>query len=366
MSTYIFISALCIIPLLYEMLAKSVGKTVKTAALFTMCFILCFFMAFRDYSVGIDTREYIRAFEQIKNFNLYDAITQEVYGLGNYTLQLETGYRVFNWFSGLIIKNNQILLVTESILVFSLLYYVIKRDSKNPLLSAWLYLTLGIFQTEMNISRNAIAMLIFYCSLKYILSKEPVKYYLAIMIAISFHYSSVIFLPLYFVINNVDLNWKTIRRVLLCAAVIAVLLPVIRVILALFIPQRYQKYLFGTVNDFSSIIVGAFYLALLLFVSASMGKRCFTVILDDKIGAWLFLLNIVFFILAFSLHNSARIAALFGPYIIVFLPNLIYKGINKGKQLQICSMVFFICLVQYILRLSINNIGGTIPYSFCF
>ena len=61
---------------------------------------------------------------------------------------------------------------------------------------------------------------------------------------------------------------------------------------------------------------------------------------------------------------AARVAALFGTYMIIFIPDLLDKIKNEDRRIWISFLVAAGCGLQYILRLMINNIGGTLPYSF--
>ena len=78
----------------------------------------------------------------------------------------------------------------------------------------------------------------------------------------------------------------------------------------------------------------------------------------------MFLLNLCCFALSFGIGYAARIAALFGPYIILFLPQMLDVMESRSKKKMIGLLLVLICGCQYILRLCVNNIGGTMPYTF--
>ena len=99
---------------------------------------------------------------------------------------------------------------------------------------------------------------------------------------------------------------------------------------------------------------------ILIYVFADNKK----VFLDDQVGMVMFLLNMVCFGLSIGIGGMTRVAALFGPYFIIYLPNAIESQKSKNKRILLFVVVIGICLVEYILRLKINNIGGTMPYKF--
>lgn len=367
MTWYLFITVLVFLPIFLESVANSYNRSMKQVSLFLICLILMFFMAARAPSVGIDTREYVRAFNQIKEFSFNDIFDKPIYGLGNYVLSLEYGYKLFNWLCAFISKNEQIIIIAQSVVVIVLLFILIDKKSEYPLLSIWMYLTLGIFQTEMNISRNAIALLIFYLSIDFIIERKPIRYFLCILIAMSFHLSAVFFIPMYFLLNYSSFNKKQIVRAVVISIVVTIAVPFIREALVYFVPLRYRRYILGNVTDFSSLLVGVAYFALFCFVYIFMDKaNRIETIEEDRVGTWLFLINTICFILGTTIRNGARAAALFGPYIIIYLPNLIKNGVSEEKRSRVRLAVYIVCFILYIARMMVNNIGGTMPYSFAF
>ena len=79
----------------------------------------------------------------------------------------------------------------------------------------------------------------------------------------------------------------------------------------------------------------------------------------------MFILEMFFFCIGFDVSSATRMAALFGPYLIVFIPCLIDKGIeSENVRFNVIFFVVILTGVQYIIRLQINNIGSTLPYRF--
>ena len=94
-------------------------------------------------------------------------------------------------------------------------------------------------------------------------------------------------------------------------------------------------------------------------------RRTFAIISHPDAGKTTLTEKLLLFGIAYFLPIGTRIAALFGPYLIIFLPNLIKSTISVKKYETIAIMlVVIICWIQYFIRLSINNIGTTMPYLF--
>ncbi|WP_270441790.1 hypothetical protein [Acidaminococcus provencensis] len=85
----------------------------------------------------------------------------------------------------------------------------------------------------------------------------------------------------------------------------------------------------------------------------------------EVIGVWMLMLEMLFFCIGYDVAAATGMAALFGPYLIIFIPRLIETGIeSKSVRLNVIALVMVLSGMQYIVRLQINNIGSTMPYQF--
>lgn len=82
----------------------------------------------------------------------------------------------------------------------------------------------------------------------------------------------------------------------------------------------------------------ALVLLVVRFSNRSKWKSAFQ---EHYVGFWMLLLNIFSFGIAYFLPIGTRIAALFGPYMIIFLPNLIKSTISvkNMKRLPLCLLL---------------------------
>jgi hypothetical protein len=87
-------------------------------------------------------------------------------------------------------------------LISVFLWKTLKYFTENKLLALLIYFSLLFFHLDMNLMRQALAVSIFFYSLKYIIQKNFFKYILFILLGFLFHWSIIIFLPLYFFINK--------------------------------------------------------------------------------------------------------------------------------------------------------------------
>ncbi len=101
----------------------------------------------------------------------------------------------------------QTLFVVMQFLTSFFLWKSIKKDTEYRLLALLIYFSLLYFHLDMNLMKQAVSTSIFFYSLRYIIDKNLVKYTLFIILATGFHWSAILFFPLYFVIHR---NYSTI------------------------------------------------------------------------------------------------------------------------------------------------------------
>lgn len=157
-------------------------------------FILLFFHVFKDpYSLP-DLDGYITVFDEIKRKSL-TYIFQ--YGLQAET-RVEPGWIIYNKTISLFGGRFLLLAITGGLILLGP-YKVIKKfcPSKYVWLAVMLYFT-GPYLQSLFVIRQHMAISICLLSIPFILKKRLFKYIIVCAIAISIHYSAVLWLPVYF------------------------------------------------------------------------------------------------------------------------------------------------------------------------
>ncbi len=364
---YIVICMLMLYPLGIVYAGKISERKTESFALGTACTILCFFMAMRSVSVGVDTQYYSYVFTQFSKIPWNQVFTAETFATESQTwvFDFEPGYRFYNKLINWFCDSPQVITVCNSVLILVLLYYFIKKNSPNYLLSIWLYITLGIYQTQMNVTRNAIAILIVFNALQYMKKRKFFPYLICCLIAASFHRTALVFIPLYWLFPQIVWNCNRMIGCVLTFAAMGMLFPIIDTLLYAILPDSLSKYLSSSVSKLESVVVGVFYLMLFVFIYILMSKRERSCIFTKcATGTSFFVLNLCCFGMSFGVGQAARIAALFGPYMMIYIPQMIQLIESPKQKRRTTELIVLLCGIQYILRLCINNIGGTMPYEF--
>jgi hypothetical protein len=113
-------------------------------------------------------------------------------------LSIEVGWYWLNKMVYIISGNSFTLFFTVSLIIVISYIITIKRYSAIVWLSVFLFIT-TLFYNSLFILRQNVAIAICLLSIPYILSRNPIKFFLVALLALSFHYSAIIWILVYFV-----------------------------------------------------------------------------------------------------------------------------------------------------------------------
>lgn len=361
---YIYIITYIILLILY--ILSKINKKNSTLYFIIGILLLFFLAAFRGENVGADTSNYLSVYEQIDQTNLTHIFdTQYLDSSHTYYLSLELGYILLNKICSLlsIIKSNQNILIFMNSLYYILLYKLLKRESPNPNLSLLFFMGLGFFQTTLNLSRNAVAILLCLLAISYYKKGKKANFYILTLIGCFIHLSSIFFLA-FPIINEIKFNKRKIIIFVFIAFAIMNINFIWNTIL-LIVPTRYRIYMLSSKKIDEAIMVFIFqliiYLILMVFLKLTR-KHKFSV--DNFVGNKLFILTTVMYFFSIKIEHFTRVAALTMPYNMIYFTQLIEFVQNKKNEKLIVSIIIILLTIQYVLRLNINNIGSTMPYYF--
>lgn len=187
MTFYLIICAL--IALFYYLIKFLPMKDKNKRILFiviSMC-LLFFISAFRDPSIGNDTRTYFNMLTHARDTDF----------LSNYIWRYEPGYLQYVQLIGKFSINGQTLLIVTSLIVSLSLGLYIYKYSKWPLLTILLFVLFRNYFGSMNILRQYLAMILLLWGTVFIRDRKIVSFILIVAIASSFHKTAWIFLIAY-------------------------------------------------------------------------------------------------------------------------------------------------------------------------
>ena len=239
--------------------------------------------------------------------------------------------------------------------------FIVKRIENIPL-GIMVYTVFGGLFLMTDLMRNAIAILIFANAIDYISERKPLKYYLACIAALSFHYSAIFYFPAYFFLHR-RINKNLFAAVFFVGCIIyALQIPVFTDSITIFLrfvnPELEEKvrfYLLETVNKAPGIDFVFFerIITAVLILCYTDKLRALRKDADIYINSLL-----IFFIISFYMHEfvtmSMRMSLLFvyGYWVIwTDLPKCF--SISNNRKLFITFMIMYCMLRMFVLTRTI-------------
>ena len=305
----IFVFTLVITILLPMILRKcNVDNKQKKIYLYIIFGILIIISGLRAVSVGIDSNSYFNEFLGFKYTNLSDIIQNS---------PMDIGYIIYSYIVYIIIGNIQGIFLISSILISIGFGYWMYKYSEHIVISMLLYIVL-IFPVTMNIMRQSIAMAFILLAISMVHSKNLRKAIIFEIIAICFHMSAAIFIPVLFFSKLIEIFVQIFPRY-------AQLL-------------LYSNFTRG--EDVSTILLIAYgVLGLVTFIFIIIEKKT----QDSEIEIISYAMFICFFVcyyLSKSIVIVQRIKYYFIASLLILVPFVLGKFLNTSKVGSRC--IYFV------------------------
>ena len=192
----------------------SIDKLYKRILLIISFFML-WFIAGLKFEMGGDWPAYTQFFKDVEPFDV--VLTQEapVYSK-NY---MEPAYKLLNALIKSLGGNMQLVFLIVAFINSCLLFKALRIYCVYPVLGSLIYFCAVYFPLDMIAIRQAVAVQLFFVSLFFIYQRRFWPFFLTMLIAVLFHRSAFLLLPLYFVIHK-ELNYKTYTAIFIFSAVV--------------------------------------------------------------------------------------------------------------------------------------------------
>lgn len=322
--------------------------------LFYISFIILFLFSGLRYDVGMDYSSYEELY-----YNSLVGLNPEI---------KEPGWAIFFYlFRNLNIPFSNIVLLISFISVFCVFIFIY-RYSPFPFLSVLIFFCFTQYYTySFNVMRQCMAAYIFLACLKYVEENKIVAYLFILLFLVLFvHTSSIILIPLFFVLNK-KISWWV--KLLLLFVSLAMSKFVIHIFM---LSETYKIYL--SFDQYSSEVSLTTYILILI--------GCFLFCLEVCFRKWtsseILMLNLsfcyfVFLSITFVFENTPliivfmRVAYYFTPVLIVLIPMLIKKffSIRSSYILVPIVAIVYSCLFLFTLS-SAGKSNKLLPYRTIF
>jgi hypothetical protein len=182
----------------------------KSGSILFCITVLVIFIGLRAY-VFTDFKTYKIIFDDVPTIfdgigNIYQYLSKDVFS------SLETGYILFNIICKTILPSYFFFQFVSSFIDLVILYKFFRRYIPQEIALGFVFFFVfsGV-SLEINLLRNVKAIMLFILSIKYLEKRNAPLYFGINFIGILFHSSSIIYFPLFFM-----LNIKLSRKILVC------------------------------------------------------------------------------------------------------------------------------------------------------
>jgi hypothetical protein len=149
-------------------------------------FLMLFALASLRWERGTDWGAYIGLFENVEN--------------PFYLLAFEPGFYYLNYIVASVSNNYTIVLVLQSIIIYSLHYFIFRKYSRQPFISLMIWF--GFYMGSIFFVRFNVAVALTLFSFIFIEERKFWKFFICVFIAFLFHRSAILFIPAYFLYNK--------------------------------------------------------------------------------------------------------------------------------------------------------------------
>ena len=184
--------------------------------------IFVFFFGFRGY-VFDDWINYTTLFHDIDWSSLIDFFTK-----GKFVI--EPGFMFFSCCCKSIMDNYHFFVFMCTLVNTALLVTFLRRYTDNLPLSIMIFICMGGLEMSVNLMRNSMSMLMVLNGIHFIWERRLLPWLGTCLLAITFHLSAIIYLPLFFILHRDCNRWVYLGIFLAANAILIMRVPVLQII----------------------------------------------------------------------------------------------------------------------------------------
>lgn len=193
------------IPLCSEKAGKT-GRAIYCAAA-ALVFIVVSALRFQ---VGYDYNLYGGTYFNMKYLTIEDISLSK----------MEKGFLLPLYVLNLAFEDYRTVFIYTSIIIYAAVFFLIYKNSSKPWISTVAFLCFGLYFNSLCFLRQFIAALIVAYAVKFIGEKQPLRFFVLVIAAASFHWSALIMLGMYFLVlikpGRIYLGIVTVGTIIFC------------------------------------------------------------------------------------------------------------------------------------------------------
>lgn len=334
------------------------GEQGINTAVVVAFFIIIFMQAFRAPTVGTDVSGYLDFFHRVQNVSNVANLGYNRYGFG------------FAWVTkiiSLITTSDRGYLIITSLIIQIPIAIIIKKYSKNQLMSICLYICLGFYMATFCTLRQSMAYSLCFLSYYGIRERKLLAFALPVICASMLHISAVVFIPAYWIYGI-----KSKRATLILYLITLMIAFANRVNLVSAFLNRFNDYFsYYSIKETGSYTWMLFCIAIFIFASIlqrrpsdkdSFNIDSFSVIDGGLLS--IFGIGTILSVCATVAANARRITDYYILFMVLLIPEMYESIQGEGNKRIFRWGIILLCIVFYVVTLAGNSGYGIVPYAF--
>lgn len=278
----------------------------------------------------------------------------------------EVGFNYINKFLYLFTEDSWILFAFVGLITNVLFMAAIYQQSEDIPFSILLYFLMSYYFASLNQIRQMLAMAVFVYALKYVYARKWKAYMGMILLAISIHFSSIIYLPVYFLYGKEKTSGQMLAVLAGCIAG----LPVIKVILVGAVSfTSYGWYLSSAFAQNNFYLLGflvSFFYLLLHILHLKQNELTKTKDAVFSFMSDLTLFSTIVLLLSAVIPQISRVADGLSVIQIFSVPRMISREKNRNMRGLYILSFLIVCTGKFLYDTFINQWHGVLPYQTIF
>ena len=263
----------------------------------------------------------------------------------------EPGFLIFMLLNKSLVPNFHFFVFTSTLLNTWLLLSFFRKYSDNLLIALVIYLVFEGFMINANLMRNSISIFIFLNAITYLQERRPLPYFGLCLLALSFHFSAIVYFPFYFFIHRKLNKWVYLTIFVICIMIFVLHIPIFLKLIKLtgiggmFIDNKIDAYTeLSTARGFGMGFIERLITGILVFCYYE--KLC-----DARVENRIFINSLVAFFISIFLFSefaeiSKRIYILFIYAYWILWCDLIKCFYYERNKLLFSTFVGLYCIVK--------------------
>lgn len=313
------------------------------------------FLATFRYNIGYDYGSYIWGYN-----NSFDITYESI--IEGYEVGDPLAFKLITKIATAFNSDRVYLMILAILSLIPGVSYILREwDDKNIQPMVIFIFLFSPFIFSFSACKQGIALSILMFSLKYVYDRKPIKFALCVAVAFLFHSTAIVFLLVYFFLNNRG-DLSTLKKMLIVVGCLLVIIN-LQWVLGNIMGGRYEAYAIDSVEgrnrSFWLYTLIAFIFLLFRTKLVAIDKRNELLIMMMVVGA-------ICQYLGFSNAFAKRIGEYFLMSQVFLIPQCIYLFTENSKKLVNLFIVVYIAAIFWIANPTVESGMGFIPYQYKF